>query len=67
VELHRVRPAQRLQPAVLPGREQLLPDPGAAERGPPAVRPAGQEPHQHVGDPEEGRARATGATRHVTR
>lgn len=54
VEQHRIRPAQRLQPTVLPRREQLRPDTMRHQRRVPAFRTAGQELHQCVGDPEEG-------------
>lgn len=54
VELDRVRPAQRLQPALIPGREQLGPDSSRSSWTVPDVGPARQELHQCVGGPEEG-------------
>lgn len=55
VELHRVRPAQRLQSALVPRREQRRAQPHGARRGVPAVRAARQELHQRVGAAEKGR------------
>lgn len=48
-------PPQRVQPAFLPRREQRGPRPDAAGGPLPAVGAAGQELHQRVGDPQEGR------------
>lgn len=54
LELLGLRPAQRLQPALIPGGQQLRADTHGAPGGVPAVRAAGEELHQRVGDSEEG-------------
>lgn len=48
-------PPQRLQSALLPRGEQRGPRPYAAGGPLPAVGAAGQELHQRLGDPQEGR------------
>lgn len=55
LELHRLRPPQRLQPALLPGRQLCGPEPRRPAGGVSAQRAAGEELHQCVGDPEEGK------------